>query len=205
MDKQVRAARTRQALIRAAAEMFADHGYALASLPAISKRAGVSAGTLHSHFSSKESLASAVESTAAYSLEELTARCRLSADTSLHTLALTTSSLLLAMAGDPVVRAAFKLSGDPSRKNGAKTLQWWQACVHDLFVQAKDAGELAEDASPEVATTVIVGVTVGFEALFCGPDRDWLLREFWTFILPRLAASPSVDSPPGPYGDSATQ
>ncbi|MFD1276975.1 hypothetical protein ACFQ51_49860 [Streptomyces kaempferi] len=40
MVKQVRAARTRQALVRAAAEVFADDGYALASLPAISRGPG---------------------------------------------------------------------------------------------------------------------------------------------------------------------
>ncbi|WP_329318200.1 MULTISPECIES: helix-turn-helix domain-containing protein [unclassified Streptomyces] len=74
MVKQVRAARTRQALVRAAAEVFADDGYALASLPAISRRAGVSTGALHFHFPSKDLLAREVEAAATVSLQRLAAR-----------------------------------------------------------------------------------------------------------------------------------
>ncbi|MEU5599642.1 ScbR family autoregulator-binding transcription factor [Streptomyces sp. NPDC020298] len=194
MVKQVRAARTRQSLIRAAAEVFADDGYALASLPAISKRAGVSAGALHFHFASKDDLAREVEGAAADAVEKLAERHRITSATLLQSLVHTTSGLLTAAADDPVVRAGFKLSGDPSRKNRAGMLHWWRAWVYDLVVEARGAGELAEDVSPEVATTVIVAATVGLEALG-GDDHDWLSLErmsgFWTFVLPRLAASPS--------------
>lgn len=79
MVKQVRAARTRQALVRAAAEVFADDGYALASLPAISRRAGVSTGALHFHFPSKDLLAREVEAAATVSLQRLAARQDVSA------------------------------------------------------------------------------------------------------------------------------
>ncbi|MEU6556230.1 ScbR family autoregulator-binding transcription factor [Streptomyces sp. NPDC046915] len=193
MVKQVRAARTRQALIVAAAETFADEGYALATLPAISKRAGVSAGALHFHFASKDDLAREVESVAADSVEKLAERCRFTADTSLQSLVHATSGLLLAVARDPVVRAGFKLSGDPSRKNGAEMLQWWQRQVHDFVVEARDAGELAEDVSVEAATTVVVAATLGLQALGSA-DRTYLsaerMSQFWAFLLPRLAASP---------------
>jgi AcrR family transcriptional regulator len=193
MVKQVRAARTRQALIVAAAETFADEGYALATLPAISKRAGVSAGALHFHFASKEDLAREVESVATDSVEKLAERCRYAADTSLQSLVHTMSGLLLAVTRDPVVRAGFKLSGDPSRKNGAEMLHWLQRQVHGLVVEARNAGELVGDVSPDAATTVIVAAVVGLEALGAA-DRHYLsaerVREFWTFILPRLAVSP---------------
>ncbi|MFF4402705.1 ScbR family autoregulator-binding transcription factor [Streptomyces sp. NPDC001480] len=194
MVKQVRAARTRQALIVAAAESFADEGYAQASLPAISKRAGVSAGALHFHFASKDELAREVERAAVNSVAELAERCRFTAATSLQSLIHATTSLLLAVTRDPVVRAGFQLSGDPSRKNGAEMVRWWQQQVRDLVVEARDAGELADDVSAEAATMVIVAATVGFEALGT-VDRDYLsaerMSEFWTFILPRLAASPA--------------
>ena len=61
MVKQERAARTRQALVRAAAQVFAQDGFVLASLTSISKKAGVSNGALHFHFESKQALARAVE------------------------------------------------------------------------------------------------------------------------------------------------
>lgn len=72
MVKQARAAVTRQALISAAAEVFGADGYAMATLPAISSRAGVSSGALHFHFPNKEALASAVENAAAESARALT-------------------------------------------------------------------------------------------------------------------------------------
>ena len=204
MVKQVRAVRTRQTLIIAAAETFADVGYALATLPAISKRAGVSSGALHFHFASKDTLAAEVEAEAAESMRKLADRCRSEADTSLQALVDTTCRLLLLLAADPVVRAGFRLSGDPSRKSGAGMLQWWRALVHDLIEQAERAGELAQDVSPEAAMVAIVTATFCFQAAGAA-DRAWLaserLAQFWNFILPRLASSPDHALVPTVLGD----
>ncbi|GGJ44490.1 ScbR family autoregulator-binding transcription factor [Streptomyces brasiliensis] len=193
MVKQVRAARTRRALLQAAAEVFAADGYAMASLPSISARAGVSAGALHFHFSSKALLATEVENAAAEVLRSAVERSRSSSATWLETLVDATSGLLVAMAADPVVCAGFRLGSDPSRKNGPGLPGWWRTWVHDLVVQARAAGELADDVSPEGATAVIVAATVGFGALG-SREHDWLSPEragqFWAFVLPRLAASP---------------
>jgi AcrR family transcriptional regulator len=193
MVKQVRAARTRQSLIHAAAEVFAADGYALASLPVISRRAGVSAGALHFHFASKDALAAEVESAAADSVEKLAERCREGAGASLQLLMRTRSGLLLAVADDPVVRAGFKLSGDPSRKSGATLLVLWHRCVRELVLQAQSAGELADGVSPDGAATAIVAATVGLEV--AGEvGEGWLpaepVEQFWSLILPGLAACP---------------
>ncbi|MGW2649320.1 ScbR family autoregulator-binding transcription factor [Streptomyces sp. NPDC001393] len=193
MVKQVRAARTRESLIRAAAEVFAADGYALASLPAISRRAGVSAGALHFHFANKDALAAEVESAATDSVEKLAERCRGTADTSLQSLVRTMSGLLVAVADDPVVRAGFKLSGDPSRKSEAAMLGWWRNCVHDLVLQAQRAGELADGVSPDGATTTIVAATVGLEVIAATDDGwrpDERMAQFWSLLLPGLAAFP---------------
>lgn len=72
MVKQERAARTREVLVRAAAEVFVEEGFATASIGAISKRAGVSAGGLHFHFGSKTALAEAVVDRAAASVRVIT-------------------------------------------------------------------------------------------------------------------------------------
>lgn len=47
---------TRERLLRAAHELIEDGGYGAASVAAIAERAGVAAGTLYRHFSSKEEL-----------------------------------------------------------------------------------------------------------------------------------------------------
>ncbi|WP_316744935.1 ScbR family autoregulator-binding transcription factor [Streptomyces sp. MK7] len=192
MVKQVRAARTREALIRAAAEVFAEDGYALASLPSISKRAGVSTGALHFHFMSKDVLAGAVEREAATAAARLAERSR-SAGPPLQSLLDVCSGLLHALADDPVVRAGFRLSADPSRKAGAELLDWWHDRVRTLVVEARRAGELGEAVSEDAATTVLVSSTVGFGVLGA-VDRAWLsvdrVAPLWSFLAPHLAASP---------------
>ncbi|MGA5121198.1 ScbR family autoregulator-binding transcription factor [Streptomyces pseudogriseolus] len=197
MVMQVRAARTRRALIVAAAEVFADEGYVKASLPSICKRAGVSSGALHFHFASKDALAAKVEGAAVDSAQELADRCRAAAATALESLVDTTSALMLAMASDPVVRAGFRLSGDPSRKGRAELFKWWNASVRELVQRARDAGELNQDVSPDDAAAVIVAATVGYETL-AGWDEDWLsagrAERLWAFVLPRLAVSPELIS-----------
>jgi AcrR family transcriptional regulator len=47
---------TRERLLRSAQELIEEDGYAAASVIAIAERAGVAAGTLYRHFSSKEEL-----------------------------------------------------------------------------------------------------------------------------------------------------
>ena len=74
MVKQERALRTRRALVRAAAEVFAGEGFAPASLTAISRRAGVSNGALHFHFPNKKALARAVEEEALETVRGITGR-----------------------------------------------------------------------------------------------------------------------------------
>ncbi|MEV3859241.1 ScbR family autoregulator-binding transcription factor [Streptomyces sp. NPDC050095] len=192
MVKQVRAARTREALIRAAADVFAEDGYALASLPSISRRAGVSTGALHFHFASKDVLAGEVETAAAATAARLAERFR-SDGTPLQSLLDVCSGLLHALADDPVVRAGFRLSADPSRKAGTELLDWWHRRVSALVVEAQRAGELDRSVSVDAATTVLVSSTVGF-GLLGAVDRSWLsagrVEPLWSFLVPHLAASP---------------
>ncbi|MFD7868560.1 ScbR family autoregulator-binding transcription factor [Streptomyces sp. NPDC057682] len=161
MVKQERAARTRSALIIAAAEVFAEDGYALASLPAISKKAGVSTGALHFHFANKDALAAAVEEAAELALRNLVEECGASATTHLQRLACTINRLLDAVVSDPVTRAGLRLGGDPSRKTGGGVLAWWYGWVGDLLVRAGESGELPEQHSPEGAAAVISAALAG--------------------------------------------
>ncbi|MFI9778623.1 ScbR family autoregulator-binding transcription factor [Streptomyces sp. NPDC051956] len=60
MAQQERAVRTRQAILEAAGEVFADHGYAAATISDVYKRCGVTKGAFYFHFASKAELAQAV-------------------------------------------------------------------------------------------------------------------------------------------------
>ncbi|MFI1098748.1 ScbR family autoregulator-binding transcription factor [Streptomyces sp. NPDC020917] len=193
MAKQERAVRTRQALIRAAAEVFATDAYAVASLSAICKRAGVSAGALHFHFAGKDDMAKAVESEAAQCVRELARECRGATGSALQCLVHTVLGLLAAADDDPVVRAGFKLSVDPSRKSEAEMLRWWRGYVHELVLTAQAEGELAQGVSADDATTAVVAATIGFEVIAM-VDGEWSSVErvarFWALVLPWLAAAP---------------
>ncbi|MFE3265638.1 TetR family transcriptional regulator [Streptomyces sp. NPDC059215] len=218
MVKQVRAARTRQALVRAAAEVFADDGYALASLPAISRRAGVSTGALHFHFPSKDLLAREVEAAATVSLQRLAARQDVPAarapgapggsarpgpaappagpavgGAALRLLVDVSRDLVLGLSADPVLRAGFGLGGDPSRKGGEGPGRWWNEWVHALLREAHGAGELAEGVSPEAAAVAVVAATLGLAGLASRHRFHFsphLVEQFWALLLPGLAAPP---------------
>ncbi|MER5886601.1 ScbR family autoregulator-binding transcription factor [Streptomyces sp. NPDC001941] len=205
MVKQERAARTRQSLIRAAAEVFAEEGFAPASLATISRRAGVSNGALHFHFESKKALAQAVEDEAAECLREITKRVVASEDDggALQALVDATHALMSRLAADVVVRAGFELSGDASRGSGSFLRRDWQRWIEEMLRRAEEEGRLAEGVSAQDAASAVVAATVGFEVLGSA-DRAWLSERkvtgLWDLLLPRLAEQEnlvSVSSAPG--------
>ncbi|MDX2531366.1 ScbR family autoregulator-binding transcription factor [Streptomyces europaeiscabiei] len=60
MARQERALRTRRAILDAAGEVFAEHGYAGATIQDVYNRCGVTKGAFYFHFTSKVELAQAV-------------------------------------------------------------------------------------------------------------------------------------------------
>ncbi|MET8746945.1 ScbR family autoregulator-binding transcription factor [Streptomyces sp. NPDC004728] len=191
MVKQDRAARTRQSLILAAAEVFAQEGFAPASLAAISRRAGVSNGALHFHFETKKALAQAVEDEAVQTMRRITEVRTNEGDGALQALVDATHVLMSALADDIVLRAGFELGGDPARGEGSRLRREWQRWIEDTLRRAEAEGGLAEGMSPADASPAIVAVTVGFEVLG-GEDKGWLSEEtiagFWALMLPMLAS-----------------
>jgi AcrR family transcriptional regulator len=189
MVKQERAARTRQALIRAAAEVFAEEGFALASLSMISRRAGVSNGALHFHFESKKALADVVQEEAAAAVTRMTDMAE-TADGALQMLVTATHGLMSRLADDDIVRAGFELCGDPARSDGVDLRRQWQHWIEQILGRAAREGLLADGVSPERAAPTIVAATMGFEVLGFR-DPEWLseqtITRFWELVLPRLA------------------
>ncbi|MGW3094868.1 ScbR family autoregulator-binding transcription factor [Streptomyces sp. NPDC001102] len=193
MVKQERAARTRRALVRAAAEVFARDGFVLASLTSISKMAGVSNGALHFHFASKQDLARAVEEEAAAVLRAIGASARAGGSRPLQRLIDATHGLMERLERDVVVRAGFELGSGPPRRDGAVDLRGqWQGWVEEVLQDAERDGILAPGVSAADASVTVVAATVGFEQLGA-EDPAWTsartLVQFWDLLLPRLAAA----------------
>ncbi|MEU3891343.1 ScbR family autoregulator-binding transcription factor [Streptomyces sp. NPDC029041] len=189
MVKQERALRTREALIESAAEVFDREGFTVASLTAISSRAGVSNGALHFHFASKAALAGAVEENAGNRLDRVTQRCA-GRPNALQTLVDATHELARALREDVVLRAGFGLSGESLHADGRNLRRAWSRWVEGTVRRADDEGVLAA-VPPRDVTLAVVAATVGFEVLGVR-DAEWLSRRtltrFWQLLLPLLAA-----------------
>jgi AcrR family transcriptional regulator len=193
MAKQDRAIRTRQQLIRSAAEAFDGGGYALSSLTEISNRAGVSSGALHFHFSSKRALGEAVESAAAQALQEMLARRPHGRSTPLQVLVGASNALTARLAQDVVLRAGFGLAGDATWQGGVTLWLEWRAWVRSVLVLARSEGSLAADVALDDVVSAVTTAVVGSQALGrvgaqWSPQRA--VAHFWNLLLPRICVDP---------------
>ncbi|QFQ97777.1 TetR/AcrR family transcriptional regulator [Streptomyces phaeolivaceus] len=190
MATQERAIRTRNALIKAAAELLDQEGPAPVSLATISAKAGVSNGALHFHFPNKAALLDAVVVEAEARLRQIT-RPR-----DLHTVQAlidATHDLVRALGRNVVLRVGFRLSGRGERSEAAPDL-WgdWQQWVEATLARADGEGALVSDPSPEELAAVVVAVGAGLQAR-AESDARWLergvLTQFWALLLPRIVGS----------------
>uniref|UniRef100_A0AAU2V6R9 TetR family transcriptional regulator n=1 Tax=Streptomyces sp. NBC_00003 TaxID=2903608 RepID=A0AAU2V6R9_9ACTN len=190
MTKQERAARTRHALVRAAAETFERCGYVQAKLADISAGAGVSQGALHFHFESKAALAATVESSAGVSLRREAWVSQRAGMNALQRLTNTTHALASKLRLDVVARAGYKLSLEAPHGPGPTLPQEWQICVRQLMEESAQEGLLVKGADPAEVADTVVAATTGFELLGReSPDSfsDTALTAFWRLILPCVA------------------
>jgi AcrR family transcriptional regulator len=159
--QQERAIRTRQKIVRAAAELFDEVGYEAATIAEVLKKCGVTKGALYFHFSSKEELAQEVLAAQVAALPPVPPQ-ELFLQQSLD------EGLLLAhllRVGDPVVRGSIRLTVDQgSPQDGLDRrvpMQGWIDHNVDLLARAKAAGELLPHV--DVASTASL-----FAASFTG-------------------------------------
>ncbi|WP_121748951.1 ScbR family autoregulator-binding transcription factor [Streptomyces sp. E2N166] len=190
MTKQERAERTRHALIRSAAAVFEQYGYAQARLALIAAGAGVSTGALHFHFENKAAVAAAVEAEASHALRAASRGVYRRKATALQALTDTSHALADLLRRDTVTRAGFRLSGDSTRNGEVDLRRQWQDCVQQLLTEAAGEGSLVSGVPRADMAATIVAATTGFEVLG-RRNSEWLSRYsltgFWQLLLPRLA------------------
>ncbi|MEU6679737.1 TetR/AcrR family transcriptional regulator [Streptomyces sp. NPDC046853] len=186
MVTQDRAARTREALIRAAAGDMDANGYHGATMASISASARVSMGALTFHFSSKRALAETV-------VEEASTITRARAVTAVAGYTSPLSAVFALMRGlagllddDVVVRAGALLA----RERPKSVPGWhdaWVPTLNRLLREADKAGELRQDARPDAVTALVVYVLTAVEAYRCSPVGEGLgaqaaLERLWPFV-----------------------
>lgn len=189
MVKQERSVRTRDTLIRSAAEIYDRDGFAVASLTAISSLAGVSNGALHHHFATKAALTDAVEAEALTRLLAVTDAALPLGAGRVQLLVDVTHGLAGALRGDTVLRVGFELSGAASRPPQCDLRERWRRWVEEALERADAEGELRPEVAARDVVTTVVAAIVGFEVLGAR-DVEWLststVTRFWRLLLPTL-------------------
>ncbi|MGW1871232.1 TetR family transcriptional regulator [Streptomyces mauvecolor] len=156
---QERAARTRQALILAAAREFDDNGYAAASLADIGKAAGTSTGAVTFHFPSKASLADEVHAQGVavtrHALQQVNHQAG-----PLRSAISMAGAVVRCLENDVTVCAAARLDRD--REDCAPTWNsvWSTAVQQEL---AKATGTSCAPAEPSLVLSLVVYLVRGAE------------------------------------------
>lgn len=188
--KQVRAERTRQALIAAAAIEFNRHGYAGTSLSAVHRACGVTMGALTFHFRAKADLAAAVCQEA----EDITreALARLAPSGAFPPVVEFTLVVARLLEEEVTVRAAARLT-----QERAVPSQWhavWRAVLCDLVASARELPGPGFGPPPDELELLAVYLTAGAEAALraggTGREVRAQLERLWALVL-------APDPPPG--------
>ncbi|MHC0433276.1 ScbR family autoregulator-binding transcription factor [Streptomyces sp. O3] len=190
--KQERAVRTRAALVRAAAEVFGENGFAGASMTQIVDRAGLTLGAMYFHFRSKEELA-----------REIVAN---QPDLVVPPL----ESTGLQQAIDVTLTWAYQLSSDRMLLAGARLVtdqdqflgssenshEQWTKVVAEIFQDAKRRRELKAGVDVEALARLLVNACTGAQmhARLASGYQDLPARvvEIWQCLLPGVAVPSAV-------------
>jgi AcrR family transcriptional regulator len=163
--QQERAIKTRQAIMVAAAEVFAEVGYEAATIVEILHRANVTKGALYFHFSSKEELAQAVLA------DQLTAMPRIPPRPLRLQQGLDEAFLLahLLQEGDPLVRGSVRLTveqGTPRDGLDRRVpMAGWIEHNTVTLSEAQHNGELLPQVDVRAAARMFVGAFTGVQVL----------------------------------------
>lgn len=191
---QARAARTRQALVDAAAMEFDHHGYAGTSMVRVCRVAGITTGALTFHFGSKSELADAVQDRGCRTVRAAVDRVRNAPRPALDLVVELTVRLARLLEDDAAVRSAARLTRErPGAHPG------WPACwlptVRELAHRAQRMGQLRAGTPPAAVANLAAYLLAGTEmaaraALEAArePDAAEQLQQLWGIALRGICA-----------------
>ncbi|MDT0306689.1 ScbR family autoregulator-binding transcription factor [Streptomyces sp. DSM 44917] len=164
--KQERAVRTRAEILRAAGELFAQHGYHATSVQDVADRTGMTKGAVYFHFSSKEELALALATAHSASLPPLIREVQAKGLDALHTAEEILNRACVSLQNDPVTRAVAQLQFErPAIPGLPLPHAEWTKLLAALLTLAKFNGELREGVDPEAAARALVAALLGIQHL----------------------------------------
>ncbi|MEV5597008.1 ScbR family autoregulator-binding transcription factor [Streptomyces sp. NPDC052496] len=187
---QERAVRTREVILRAAAEVFDEFGFSGASINKIMKRAGVTQGGMYFHFPSKEALAQAVMIEQSGGLEMPPG------EDGLQRLIDITLYLAEELQSNPTLRAGVRLAveqGEFGVQDDSAYRLWAEQFGCQLRA-AREKGELLPEVGVDELAWVLVSAYTGtqlFSQISTGrADLHQRVVSLWRYLLPGVAAHP---------------
>ncbi|MEV5816543.1 ScbR family autoregulator-binding transcription factor [Streptomyces mutabilis] len=198
---QERAKATRRSLLEAAAQLFAEQGYAATSVNDISARSGRTSGAVYFHYTSKEGIAVAVVEDRFATWPQLAARYGDETVTPLERLVALSYDIAHALTQDPMARAGARLWTERTviKAPVPDPFALWTAATTRLLAQARVAGHVDEGVRPARAARALVpaffGLCVLTEALEGATALDDRLTDWWHLTLPSLRPQPSSGNP----------
>jgi len=204
--QQQRAVRSREAILRAAAQVIDRHGLMAATLSRVSAEAGLSKGAIYFHFANKDALASALEREAAHALDGLAAaRAGAAGRPALTAIVETTQDLARLLTRNVVVRAGFQVDCDRA-EGGVPLLRCrFTGLLTRLLEDARRVGRPAPRVPVDDIAATVLALTIGVQTLSRHPGTAQavprVLDRFWQVTLPGLLPGPPEAA--GAAGDGA--
>ncbi|MFC4507657.1 MULTISPECIES: ScbR family autoregulator-binding transcription factor [Streptomyces] len=187
--RQDRAIRTREEIIRAAAEVFDERGYNGASMREIMKRARVTLGAVYFHFPNKEAIAREVMNSQPDSvLPHLTSR-------GLQQAVDITLVWSRQLQNDVALRAGVRLAVEQSGLDFRDTSSYegWEKIFEECLLVAHERGELRDHVSPSTMAGFLVGACTGVqlysELLYRRSDLTQRTVTMWELLVPGVAVA----------------
>ncbi|MGZ3113258.1 ScbR family autoregulator-binding transcription factor [Streptomyces sp. H62] len=194
---QERAKATRRSLLEAAAQLFAEQGYAATSVNDISARSGRTSGAVYFHYTGKEGIAVAVVEDRFATWPQLAARYGDETVPPLERLVALSYEIAHDLARDPVTRAGARLWAERIFITAPvpDPFALWTAAATRLLAQARLAGHINERVRPARTARTLVRAFFGLctltEAIEGTTVLDDRLTDWWHLTLPSLRPQPS--------------
>ena len=199
---QERADATRDLLLRSAAHLFDEHGYAGTSISDISRKSGLTSGAVYFHYTGKEDLARAVIEEHFASWPPLIERLARSAAPALEQIIRLSFEVARAFRDDILVRAGARLWTERKAINAPLPPPFvgWISTLAALLGRARVEGDVAAHVDPDTAASVLVCAFFGTHTVSDALDGrtriEQHVADLWLLFLPGLQSTARLDPSP---------
>jgi AcrR family transcriptional regulator len=198
-SERARTGSSRDRILLAAKQLFAERGYENTSTVAIARLAGTSESQLMKHFGSKEGLLEAIFDSGWTRLAEALAALR-QAPSPVDKLRLLLDTTLAGFERDPELKKLLLLEGRRVRREGRMVLTTegylaYVGVIDQILEEMRDAGQLRGDLNPQAVRSALIGIFEGILRDQMLADKDGFpstatvadLRQLFNLFLPALA------------------